>query len=164
MDTPSAYYSLSREVNPGWSNYYPQGAEYQAYLVALADKHRLREHTRFETEVEALWWDEEQQHWQIHSVSADGTREISHATVVVTAAGYLNRPPRWPDLPGRDTFAGTSVHSALWDPSSTSLVSGWRSSAPVAPPCRSSTPASISRAPHGVPAPAPLGSTAKATD
>lgn len=115
VDTPSAYYSLSREVNPGWSNYYPQGAEYQAYLVGLADKHRLREHTRFDTEVQALWWDEERQHWQIHSVSADGTRDVSHATVVITAAGYLNRP-RWPDLPGRETFAGISVHSALWDP------------------------------------------------
>lgn len=115
VDTPSAYYSLSRELNPGWSNYYPQGAEYQAYLVALADKHRLREHTRFDTEVHALWWDEEHQHWQIHFVTADGTRDVSHASVVVTAAGYLNRP-RWPDLPGRKTFTGVSVHSALWDP------------------------------------------------
>jgi len=115
VDTPSAYYSLSREPNPGWSNYYPQGAEYQAYLVALADKHRLRDHTRFDTEVHALWWDEEHQHWQIHFVMADGTRGVSHASVVVTAAGYLNRP-RWPDLPGRKSFAGISVHSALWDP------------------------------------------------
>ena len=72
VDTPSAYYSLSREVNPDWSSYYPQGAEYQAYLVALADKHGLREHTRFGTEVEALWWDEDREHWQIHSVDADG--------------------------------------------------------------------------------------------
>jgi 4-hydroxyacetophenone monooxygenase len=115
VDTPSAYYSLSREVNPDWSNYYPQGAEYQAYLVALADKHGLREHTRFGTEVEALWWDEDHDRWQIHSVGPDGQRDVSHARVVVTAAGYLNRP-RWPDVPGRDTFAGISVHSALWDP------------------------------------------------
>jgi 4-hydroxyacetophenone monooxygenase len=115
VDTPSAYYSLSREVNPNWTSYYPQGAEYQAYLVALADKHRLREHTRFNTEVEALWWDEDRKHWQIHAVTPDGTRDISYARVVITAAGYLNRP-RWPDVPGRDTFEGTSVHSALWDP------------------------------------------------
>jgi cation diffusion facilitator CzcD-associated flavoprotein CzcO len=115
VDTPSAYYSLSREVNPDWTNYYPQGAEYQAYLMALADKHRLREHTRFNTEVQALWWDEEHKHWEIHSVTADGVRDVSHARVVITAAGYLNRP-RWPELPGRDTFKGTSIHSALWDP------------------------------------------------
>ncbi|TFV57897.1 NAD(P)/FAD-dependent oxidoreductase [Mycobacterium sp. PS03-16] len=114
VDTPSAYYSLSREVNPDWSNYYPQGAEYQAYLVSLADKHGLREHTRFGTEVEALWWDEDRRQWQIHSVDRAGNRDIGYARVVITAAGYLNRP-RWPDLPGRNTFAGVSVHSAQWD-------------------------------------------------
>ncbi len=115
MDTPSAYYSLSREVNPDWTSYYPQGAEYQAYLVALADKYGLREHTRFGTEVEALWWDEDREQWQIHSVDRDGNRDVSYARVVITAAGYLNRP-RWPEVPGRDTFAGISIHSAQWDP------------------------------------------------
>jgi 4-hydroxyacetophenone monooxygenase len=116
VDTPSAYYSLSWEVNPDWSNYYPQGAEYQRYLVALADKYQLRERTRFGTEVDALWWDAERNQWQIHSVAADGRRNVSYASVVVTAAGYLNRP-RWPDVKGRETFAGTSIHSALWDSS-----------------------------------------------
>lgn len=115
VDTPSAYYSLSREVNPDWSSYYPQGAEYQAYLVKLADKHELRRHVRFNTEVEALWWDEQRQQWEIHSRSAEGAETIDYATVVVTAAGYLNRP-RFPDLKGRDTFGGTSIHSARWDP------------------------------------------------
>jgi len=116
VDTPSAYYSLSREVNPEWTSYYPQGAEYQAYLVALADKHQLRKHIRFGTEVEALWWDEERDQWQIRSVDRDGNRDISYARMVITAAGYLNRP-RWPELPGRETFAGTSIHTAQWDPS-----------------------------------------------
>jgi hypothetical protein len=55
VDTPSAYYSLSRDVNPEWTSYYPQGGEYQSYLMSLADKYRLRDHARFGTEVEALW-------------------------------------------------------------------------------------------------------------
>ena len=116
VDTPSAYYSLSREVNPNWTSYYPQGAEYQAYLMGLADKYGLREQTRFGTEVEALWWDEDRGQWQIHSVDRDGNRGVAYASVVVTAAGYLNRP-RWPEVPGRETFAGTSIHSAQWDAS-----------------------------------------------
>ncbi|MEO3756882.1 NAD(P)/FAD-dependent oxidoreductase [Mycobacterium sp. B14F4] len=116
VDTPSAYYSLSRDVNPDWSSYYPQGAEYQSYLVALADKYGLREHTRFGTEVEALWWDRERNQWQIHAVDADGNRDVSYATVVITAAGYLNRP-RWPELAGRELFEGISIHSAQWDSS-----------------------------------------------
>jgi cation diffusion facilitator CzcD-associated flavoprotein CzcO len=115
VDTPSAYYSLSREVNPDWTSYYPQGAEYQAYLVALADKHGLRAHTRFGTEVEALWWDEHQGLWQVHSVNDLEERAVSQARVVVTAAGYLNRP-RWPEVPGRNTFEGIEIHSAQWDP------------------------------------------------
>ena len=116
VDTPSAYYSLSRDVNPEWTSYYPQGGEYQSYLVSLADKYGLREHARFGTEVEALWWDEDRDQWQIHAVDRDGNREVSHARVVITAAGYLNRP-RWPELRGRDTFSGISIHSAQWDPS-----------------------------------------------
>lgn len=116
VDTPSAYYSLSRELNPEWTSYFPQGAEYQAYLVAVAGKYRLRERTRFGTEVEALWWDEGRREWQIHSMDPAGNRAISYAQVVITAAGYLNRP-RWPDLDGRETFAGSSIHSAQWDAS-----------------------------------------------
>ncbi|WP_156296512.1 flavin-containing monooxygenase [Mycobacterium paragordonae] len=116
VDTPSAYYSLSREVNPEWTSYYPQGAEYQAYLTKLADKYGLRAHTRFGTEVEALWWDDDRGQWEIRSVDRDGNRDVSYARVVITAAGYLNRP-RWPDLPGRKAFAGNSIHSAQWDPS-----------------------------------------------
>jgi 4-hydroxyacetophenone monooxygenase len=116
VDTPSAYYSLSWDVNPDWSSYYPQGAEYQRYLVALADKYKLRERTRFRTEVDALWWDADRNQWQIHSVDADGRRDVSYASVVITAAGYLNRP-RWPDIKGQETFAGISIHSARWDSS-----------------------------------------------
>ena len=35
--------------------------------------------------------------------------------MVIPAAGYLNRP-RWPEIEGRHTFTGVSVHSAQWDP------------------------------------------------
>ncbi|MEB3030300.1 NAD(P)-binding domain-containing protein [[Mycobacterium] nativiensis] len=115
VDTPSAYYSLSRDIKGDWSSYYPQGAEYQKYLQSVADKNNLRDHTRFGTEVEALWWDEDRSQWQIHAVDAGGTRDVSYANVVIPAAGYLNRPRR-PDFPGQDTFAGVSIHSAEWDP------------------------------------------------
>lgn len=114
VDTPSAYYSLSREVNPDWSSYYPQGHEYQEYLVALADKHELRSRIRFGTEVEALWWDDDRRQWQINSVAEDGTRSTDYASVVVSAAGYLNRP-RFPAVKGRESFSGISIHSARWD-------------------------------------------------
>lgn len=115
VDTPSAYYSLSRDINGDWSSYYPQGAEYQQYLQSVADKNGLRDHTRFGTEVTALHWVEDRKMWQVHTTAADGSRDVTYANVVIPAAGYLNRP-RWPELPGRDTFKGVSIHSAEWDP------------------------------------------------
>ncbi|ABK71859.1 flavin-containing monooxygenase [Mycolicibacterium smegmatis] len=115
VDTPSAYYSLSRDVNGDWTSYYPQGPEYQNYLRAVADKNGLRDRTRFGTEVTALHWDEQRAQWQVHTVGPDGRRDVGHANVVIPAAGYLNRP-RWPDLEGRETFGGISIHSAEWDP------------------------------------------------
>ncbi|ABM13689.1 flavin-containing monooxygenase [Mycolicibacterium vanbaalenii] len=115
VDTPSAYYSLSRDINGDWTSYYPQGAEYQRYLESVADKNALRDHIRFNTEVEALWWDEKRTMWEVRTVAPDGTRDVSYANVVVPAAGYLNRP-RWPELAGRETFGGVSIHSAEWDP------------------------------------------------
>ncbi|MDF2581381.1 MAG: dependent oxidoreductase [Mycobacterium sp.] len=114
VDTPSAYYSLSRDINGDWSSYYPQGAEYQRYLQSVADKNALRDHIRFNTSVEALRWDEERKMWEVRTVTADGTSDVSHANVVVPAAGYLNRP-RWPELAGKETFGGVSVHTAEWD-------------------------------------------------
>ena len=115
VDTPSAYYSLSRDINGDWSSYYPQGGEYQAYLKSVADNNKLRDRTRFSTEVEALSWDDKRNQWRIQAVGPGGSREVSYANVVIPAAGYLNRP-RWPELEGIDTFAGISIHSAQWDP------------------------------------------------
>ncbi|MGE2834735.1 flavin-containing monooxygenase [Mycobacterium sp. SMC-4] len=115
VDTPSAYYSLSRDINGDWTSYYPQGPEYQRYLQSVADKNGLRGHIRFNTEVEALWWDDARAQWEIRTVAGDGSRQVSYANVVIPAVGYLNRP-RWPDLAGRETFGGVSIHSAEWDP------------------------------------------------
>lgn len=115
VDTPSAYYSLSRDINGDWSSYYPRGGEYEKYLMAVADKNGLRERTRFGTEVQALRWDADRRQWEIRTVGPDGDHDVSYANVVLPAAGYLNRP-RWPELKGRNTFAGVSIHSAQWDP------------------------------------------------
>ena len=142
VDTPSAYYSLSREVNPDWTSYYPQGAEYQAYLVSLADKYGLREHTRFGTEVEALWWDEDRRQWQIHSVDRDGNRDVSYAA----CRHHRRRLPQPAALAGSAGPGNVRGHQhslrAVGLRRWTSPASGWRSSGPAAPRCRSSTPAS----------------------
>ena len=69
--------------------------------------------------------------------AADGSRDVSYATAVVTDTGYLNRPA-YPDLEGRDTFEGISIHSAEWD--SDLDLSGKRVAiiGSIVPPSRSS--------------------------
>ncbi|MEU5852359.1 flavin-containing monooxygenase [Saccharopolyspora shandongensis] len=114
VDTPSSYYSLSAEINPDWSSYYPRGGEYQEYLREVVGRHGIREHVAFGTEVEALAWDDDAARWRIRVRDADGTR-VEDAAVVLTAAGYLNRP-QYPKAPGRDRFRGLSVHSGEWHP------------------------------------------------
>ncbi len=140
VDTPSAYYSLSREVNPDWSSYYPQGAEYQAYLVALADKHRLAR----ATSGSAPKWKRS---------GGTRTRAAGRSTRVDAAGDTRRHPcPRGRDgrrLPEPASLAGRAgpghvrghQHSlrALGSHAGPRPASGWRSSAPDAPPCRSST-------------------------
>lgn len=113
VDTPAAFYSLSMHLNTGWSSYYPKGGEFNDYLTGLYDDHAVRDHVHFDTEVEALRWDEEQTRWQITLRSGD-RRWTTTATFVITAAGYFNRV-KHPDWPGRESFAGLSVHSGQWD-------------------------------------------------
>lgn len=114
VDTPSIYYSFSFEIESQWSKYFPVGAEYQEYLRRVVDKYDVKRNIRFNTRIESLEWDDAAQEWIIRAV-ADGTSTTSRANAVITAAGFLNRPSV-PNIPGIDTFAGTSIHTAEWNP------------------------------------------------
>ncbi|MER5181593.1 NAD(P)/FAD-dependent oxidoreductase [Streptomyces sp. NPDC002896] len=113
VDTPSVYYSFSYELEAGWSRCYPLGGEYQDYLRRVVDKYGVGQHIRFNTEITSMAWDDEAQEWII-TTTQGGRTVTSRAHAVITAAGFLNRP-KYPDVPGRDTFAGVSMHTALWD-------------------------------------------------
>jgi cation diffusion facilitator CzcD-associated flavoprotein CzcO len=64
---------------------------------------------RFETELEAAEWDEEEQLWRIET-----SQEAMTADVLIAAQGPLS-DPALPEIPGIDTFAGTAFHSTEWD-------------------------------------------------
>ena len=115
VDTPSIYYSFSFELEGNWSRYYPTGAEYQRYLRRVVAKYDVGRHIRFNTAIESLTWDDPSQQWII-SGQRDGVPVTTRANAVITAMGYLNRPII-PDVPGRDSFAGVSLHTAEWDDS-----------------------------------------------
>lgn len=108
-DVPSHVYSLSFAPNPDWSRRFAGQAEIWAYLRRCVDEHGLRPHLRLGHEVRAAAWDDEAARWVIDTSHGRWT-----ADVLVAAAGPLAEPAV-PKLPGLETFAGESFHSARWN-------------------------------------------------
>lgn len=114
VDTPSVYYSLSFEITPDWSKYYPIGEEYRAYLTELAKKYELTDRMHFNSEVTRMEWLPGEQVWELTVLdTVEHTTRKVRAAAILTGAGHLNRP-KYPDIPGRESFAGESVHTARW--------------------------------------------------
>lgn len=108
-DVPSHLYSFSFALNPEWSRSFSGQAEIWAYLRRCAERFGVLPHVRFGHEVTAASWDDSEQRWQVETVAGGYT-----ADVLVAAAGPLSEPTT-PALPGLDSFAGTTFHSARWD-------------------------------------------------
>jgi 4-hydroxyacetophenone monooxygenase len=113
VDNPSHLYSYSFEPNHEWPNHFSPQPVLLAYFKGVADKHGLRRHIRFETQVELVEFDEADSLWTVHTKVKDGRRETLKARAVVSAVGQLNQP-RYPDVPGVGDFAGPAFHSARW--------------------------------------------------
>jgi 4-hydroxyacetophenone monooxygenase len=113
VDNPNHMYSYSFEPSHDFPQYYSPQPVLLAYFRKFAEKHDLRRHIRFETEVEEARFDEGRELWRVTAKTADGERETLEANALVTAVGQLNRP-RYPDIPGLESFDGPSFHSARW--------------------------------------------------
>ncbi len=109
-DVPSRFYSYSFAPNPDWSSVYSPGPEIQDYFVRMADELGLRSQIRFGSEVTETRWEDGR--WVLRT--RDGNSDV--ADVVVTATGVLHHP-KFPDIPGLESFAGATFHSAQWDES-----------------------------------------------
>ena len=114
VDVGNHFYCYSFEPADHWTEYYAQQPELQQYFENVMDRHGLRPNIRFRTEVVRATWDDPAGLWRVVVRAADGTEESLDARAVVTAVGQLNRPAM-PDIPGIDSFAGPSFHSARWD-------------------------------------------------
>jgi cation diffusion facilitator CzcD-associated flavoprotein CzcO len=109
-DIPSPYYSFSYEPNPDWPMRFSLRADIHAYLRRTADKYGITPHIRFNSEVTSAAFDEDRRLWRVET--SGGT--VHEAAVLIPAVGQLSRPA-WPNIPGRESFAGNAFHSALWD-------------------------------------------------
>lgn len=109
-DVPSPLYSFSFEPKPDWPQRYSGREAIHDYLRGVARRHGLLADIVFGAEVTDAEFDERTGRWTVRT--GDGTART--ADVLISAVGQLSRPAL-PDIPGIDTFAGASFHSAEWN-------------------------------------------------
>lgn len=114
VDNPNHNYSYSFAQRHDWPLHFSTQDVLLDYLRRCADAFGLREHIRFSTEVVSATWSESDLSWTVRVRPPDGPEESIVANAVVSAVGQLNRPS-YPDITGRDSFAGPSFHSARWN-------------------------------------------------
>ncbi|WP_288352471.1 NAD(P)/FAD-dependent oxidoreductase [uncultured Marinobacter sp.] len=109
-DVQSHLYSFSFEPKHDWSRKFGLQPEILDYMQHCVEKYDLAGHIQFNREVASAVFNEATNTWTV--TTTDG--ESQTADIIVTATGQLNQPA-WPNIPGLDTFAGTTFHSARWD-------------------------------------------------
>ena len=109
-DSESYYYSYSfskaLEQDWNWTERYPEQPEIMRYLNHVADRFDLRRDIQLGTRVTAAWFDEAQDRWQVSTEAG----ETLSARFLITGVGCLSTA-NLPDLPGRESFGGLSVHT-----------------------------------------------------
>jgi 4-hydroxyacetophenone monooxygenase len=113
VDVGSHHYSYSFEPSETWTEYFCRQPELQRYFEHVVDKHGLRQHCRFDTEVVRASWDDDAQRWRVVVRDAGGQEDAIEARFVISAVGALSLP-RTPRFDGMESFKGPSFHSARW--------------------------------------------------
>lgn len=113
VDVSNHVYCYSFMQKHDWPQFHSAQRDLLQYFNDCADHFGVREHIRFSTEVSSVVWDDTANTWTLEVNGPDGDDTIV-ADAVVSAVGQLNRP-QLPSIPGRDSFAGPSWHSARWD-------------------------------------------------
>lgn len=108
-DVESHLYSFSFARNPEWTRSFSPAHEIQAYLRACAERFAVLPKILFDHEVRSATWDDDARRWRLET-----NHGVFTADVLVGAVGALSEPAI-PPLPGLQTFAGKTFHSARWD-------------------------------------------------
>jgi 4-hydroxyacetophenone monooxygenase len=114
VDNPNHNYSYSFAQRHDWPFHFSTQDVLLDYFRSCADAFGLRPHIRLGTEVVSATWSDTDSLWTVAVRKPDGSEESLTANAVISAVGQLNRPS-FPDIKGRDAFAGPSFHSAEWD-------------------------------------------------
>ncbi|KAJ7060294.1 hypothetical protein C8F01DRAFT_1369948 [Mycena amicta] len=109
------FYSLSTDLNPDWPSTHGSQRETLDYWRKLTAKYNIYPRITFNTRVVSATWNakEQQYHIVVENVLT-GDRSNTTAKILISAIGLLE-VPRFPDIPGLDSFKGAKFHSARWD-------------------------------------------------
>ena len=116
LDTSNYCYSYSFLQRDDWPHQYSLGAEIRDYFADASRTLGLRERIRFGAEVTAACYDEATGEWELTVRDRHGGFDRSRYQALISAVGQLNTP-NYPAVAGRESFAGSSFHSARWDDS-----------------------------------------------
>jgi cation diffusion facilitator CzcD-associated flavoprotein CzcO len=108
-DVPSNLYSYSFAPKIDWGRRYAEQPDILGYIHDTADRFGLLDMVRTGLEVTSATYDDSTATWRV----ATSSGETFEADVLVPATGQLSRPAL-PAIPGLDSFAGPSFHSAEW--------------------------------------------------
>jgi len=112
-------YLFSKELFDEWEwreHFAPQ-PETERYLNHVVDKFDLRKHIRFDAAVRSAAYDEASATWTVTTVDGAQIR----TRYLVSATGVLS-VPYFPDIAGRDDFAGPQYHTGQWPATPVDLV------------------------------------------
>ncbi len=108
VDVLSRQYEFPFQPNCDWSRKYAPASEIWAYIRKVARDRGRTKVIRFHAEIVSA--EGTAGRWQI--AQARGNTDV--ADVFVCATGFLHKP-LFPNIPGRESFAGPAFHSARWD-------------------------------------------------
>ncbi len=113
VDVSNHVYCYSFMQKHDWPQFHSSQDVLLKYFNDCADEFGVRDLIQFQTEVTSVVWDDVAHTWTLETVTPEGEQRVT-VNAVVSAVGQLNRPS-YPDIPGRDSFAGETMHSAAWD-------------------------------------------------
>lgn len=108
-DVPSVFYCYSFAPNPSWSRFYGRQEEIRQYLEDTAVSHDVMSKIQFDRALLKVTWQTHDKHWLLDTSGGKYT-----AKFVIFACGPMH-VPKFPSIPGLDTFPGEKYHSAQWD-------------------------------------------------
>jgi cation diffusion facilitator CzcD-associated flavoprotein CzcO len=110
VDIPFSSYCYSFETDYPWSRFFPAGSEIHGYVRHCAEKYGITNHIQYNSKVLRTQFEPGSNTW----LTRLSTGAVLKSRYVISATGLLSQP-KSAAIPGLDTFAGKTMHSARWD-------------------------------------------------